>query len=216
MQRALAPKRLVAALEEDRGVAVLAHGRPEEAAVRAGALVEAVTAQLAQCPGCRVVAGVGRARSAPAELPDSADEAAQAARVASVVAELGPVGVWEHLGAYRTIERLAAPGGPAAAVPDALERLLGDGDAATLVPTLEAYLDSGGDAQSTSARLLDPPQQPLQPPAPDRGRGGRRPALRRRAAGAAPGPAAAAAGGPAVNVSGRSARGQRRTRACAA
>ena len=61
---------------------------------------------------------------------------------------------WDALGAYRTIGRLLAGAAPPAAVPESLGRLLADDDAATLVPTLETYLELGADAQAAASRVF--------------------------------------------------------------
>ena len=67
---------------------------------------------------------------------------------------LGDVVHWDALGAYRTIGRLLAGAAPPAAVPESLGRLLADDDAATLVATLETYLELGADAQAAASRVL--------------------------------------------------------------
>ena len=66
----------------------------------------------------------------------------------------GGVRLWERLGADRAIDDLRAGIRPADALPPALTRLLADPDAPTLVSTLEAYLDQGGDAQGTATVLF--------------------------------------------------------------
>ena len=132
---------------------VLAHEDPREPDRRATALHAAVAAALPVCAGCRAVVGVGRPRPEARELPAAHHEAARAARIAATVEGLGEVAHWDALGAYRTIGLLLAGPAAPADLPESLGRLLADDDAETLVPTLEAYLELGADAQAAAARV---------------------------------------------------------------
>jgi hypothetical protein len=74
------------------------------------------------------------------------DEPGPADRPSSPIG--GPFVRWERLGAYQLLAPLAGAPPPAP-----LRRLLDHPDAEPLVATLEAYLDSGGDARSAATAL---------------------------------------------------------------
>jgi hypothetical protein len=93
-------------------------------------------------------AGVGGARTEPAQAWRSWREAVQALRVADRVPELAPVAAWSDLGAYRLLTRL----------PEAeLRELAGEigylAEDPELAKTVESYLDRAGHVQETASAL---------------------------------------------------------------
>jgi hypothetical protein len=100
------------------------------------------------------VVGVSGARERLEEAGEAFAEAAAAADLGrpdeaspgSVIG--GPFVRWDRLGAYRLLAPLAG-----APLPPALQRLLDHPGAEALVATLEAYLDSAGDARAAAAAL---------------------------------------------------------------
>ncbi|WP_214410410.1 PucR family transcriptional regulator [Sphaerisporangium fuscum] len=100
----------------------------------------------AAAPGA--VAGVSAPHTGLAEAPDAYREALAAFRAAVGDPAIGPVAIWPEIGVYRFFgdraeRRPEASGGP-------LARLRERDPRGVLAATLEAYLDSGGDAQATA------------------------------------------------------------------
>jgi DNA-binding PucR family transcriptional regulator len=62
--------------------------------------------------------------------------------------------VFSELGSYRTIAVLARDSTPGELLPASIAQLLAGPEAATLVTTLETYLDCAGDAQAAAAALF--------------------------------------------------------------
>lgn len=91
------------------------------------------------------LAGVGGARTALEEAPDSRREARLAFRAALADPRLGPVARWDALGAYRLI----APSTP----PDPVLLPLLDEARAELLHTAETYLDHAGHVQRAASAL---------------------------------------------------------------
>ncbi|QEC49706.1 hypothetical protein FSW04_20420 [Baekduia soli] len=154
LRRAVAPHHLMTGAPSERAVAILAYEDPEEPRRRAATLAAAVADQTAQGAGCRVAVGVAGAHPRPAGLRAAHDEALRAARVALVDDARHPVALWDELGAYRTVTTLLGDRPPEAMLPEPLRRLLAGSDAATLVATLECYLEHGGDVQAAAAQLF--------------------------------------------------------------
>jgi hypothetical protein len=101
--------------------------------------------------GTRVVAGIGDPQPHLTGAVVSYRQALLAARVATAIPAVGDVTSWSRLGAYRALVQLP-PGERSDESVDPRLRALLDADAA-LAETIETYLDLGGDAARTAARL---------------------------------------------------------------
>lgn len=100
------------------------------------------------------VIGIGSTVPRLADAPRAYREANQAARIATLMPSMGPVAAWSQLGVYRMLAQPGVDGVDVATVHPGLVRLLDGPDAnPELVATLEAYLDSAGNAAATSAAL---------------------------------------------------------------
>jgi hypothetical protein len=148
VRRAVAPGTLIAHSERGQSTIVTAVDPMMSPADRAQAVIDA----LGGVPDS-FVAGVSAARSQAADLRPAYCEALNAVRVAAMYGR-GPVDSWDELGAWGIIARLVGSRQADALVPEAVHRLLADPDAATLVPTLEAYLEHGGDVQNAAKALF--------------------------------------------------------------
>lgn len=115
----------------------------------AGALAESVGTRT----DGRTVVGVGQARPRLCDARESLREAFAAARVAARVPDLGTVVRWSDLGIYRVLSRLSDEALTDVRVHPGLERLFADPACVPLLETLETYLDLGGNAPMTAARL---------------------------------------------------------------
>ena len=99
----------------------------------------------------RASVGVGEVASSLAAAAQSYQEARWAACVAGRVQESGPLARWRDLGVYQLFRGIDERG--ADVLPAAVKVLLDCPNAEMLLDTLEVYLDTGGDAQATAARL---------------------------------------------------------------
>jgi len=152
LRRGLAPHHLLVLVNGEQVVAVLACSGRGELEKRAAALAAAAAANLADTPGWEPLVGVGEERAAAAELAAAHREARLALRVGRAVGGFGPVVDVAALGAYRALAELLPDGAPPPRSAP-LERLLACGEAQSLVPTLERYLDLGGDARAAADAL---------------------------------------------------------------
>lgn len=142
-------------------VLVLAFEDPAEPARRAAGLLEACRRHLATSPpavarSVEVIVGVGGTRRSLVELAASYREARLAGDVGSRVPAIGadvPV-LWADLGAYRTLAALLGDRDAATLLPDSIDRLLAERDGLGLIETAEVYLDLGGDAKAAAAALF--------------------------------------------------------------
>ncbi|MFC4585672.1 PucR family transcriptional regulator [Sphaerisporangium corydalis] len=119
-------------------------GDPLTAVLAPAAQARSVATRVQEMYG--TAAGVGGAREDPGEAWRSWREATLALRAAQRVPRFAPVADWSALGAYRLLVRLsAAELADLAAEVSALD--------AELSRTVETYLDRGGQARETAARL---------------------------------------------------------------
>jgi sugar diacid utilization regulator len=153
LRRGLAPRRSLALVEGARAVFVLA-GTKAEIRSAAGRLLASARLELEQTAGAGVAIGVGGVRDSASELVESRREAELALRVARSATGHGPLAHWEDLEAYRLIAALIGTRDIGELLPGSLQALLADPDAQTLVPTVEAYLEHGGDAAATVGQLF--------------------------------------------------------------
>lgn len=153
LRRMLPPHRMLAALLNDQGAAILACPIGEDPRRRAETLRGLVAEACAPLGIERVVVGISGSGDVEG-LRDAYWQARDAAGLAETVASLGDLVGWDELGAYATMLRMRR-GGEAlpAAVPEPLWRLLRSPDADPLVETLEIYLESAADASATAARI---------------------------------------------------------------
>jgi hypothetical protein len=100
----------------------------------------------------RVVVGIGDPQEDLTGAHNAYRQARLAARIAALVPTVGDLAVWSSLGAYRAIASLPTTHTAVAAADPRLDRLLSAGDP-DVAETVETYLDLGGDAQATAARL---------------------------------------------------------------
>ncbi|SDI09609.1 PucR C-terminal helix-turn-helix domain-containing protein [Actinokineospora alba] len=136
--------------EADHEVLFLPTGKGDAVADRfAGLLAETVGTRTDGRP----VVGVGQPRPRLQDARDSLREAIAAARVAARVPELGTVVRWSGLGIYRVLSGLSDDALSEVRVHPGLERLFADHASLPLLETLETYLDLGGNAPMTAARL---------------------------------------------------------------
>jgi sugar diacid utilization regulator len=154
VRRGVAPRHLLLLVAGEQVIGVLALAVPDELERRGRALLDAVERNLADSPGWSAAVGVGGMRTSAAELHASHEEAQHALRLGRRVGGLGPLALWSALGAYRTLARLVDARDAAALLPESVTRLLGSSDAASLVETLECYLDHGGDARAAAEALF--------------------------------------------------------------
>lgn len=119
-------------------------GDPLTAALAPAAQARAVAVRLQGMYG--TAAGVGGPKDDPGEAWRSWREATLALRAARRVPEFAPVAAWADLGVHRLLLRL--PAADLADLAAEAESLPGE-----LALTVETYLDRGGQARDTAARL---------------------------------------------------------------
>lgn len=99
------------------------------------------------------VVGIGERHGTLTGAATSYRQASQAARVAEILPTLGDVVGFGDLGIYRTLAQLPPEELDMSALHPGLSALLSDATAASLVTTLECFLDLAGDVKATSAEL---------------------------------------------------------------
>lgn len=98
--------------------------------------------------------GLGDIVESLTDLAPAYDTAHHALMCAGLFADLGPVVDWSKVGMFRLVPDLArSPLGASALIPD-FDVLLDRPDFEPLARTVEAYLDSGCNAQTTSVDLM--------------------------------------------------------------
>jgi hypothetical protein len=145
-RRALPPHHVLTGVDADEATVILAGDDTEIAAALEARLVPLL-------PAGRSRIGVGGVCTSATELERAHREARLAALAAIRLPELGPVVRWSSLGAYRTLLPMIDSRPAPAIVPEPLLRLREADGAETLVPTLETYLETAGDAKATAAAL---------------------------------------------------------------
>ena len=98
--------------------------------------------------------GRGPAVSELGSVAGSYKAALDAIRIAAAIPEMGEIAAWDDLGAWKLLSLIPDGRQLRSTIHPGLSRLaeLRDGD--VLLQTLEAYLDSGGDAQRTASALF--------------------------------------------------------------
>ncbi len=154
LRREMDPGHLLVDLGPDQALCVLACGGGQELGRRLDGLRAAATHFLEQQPGWAPMIGASEPTGELAGLPAAARQARDALHVARAIGLSGPVVHWGDLGSYRTIATLLGGRDSDDFLPPSLRRLLGVSDAATLLATLESYLDHGGDARAAAGDLF--------------------------------------------------------------
>lgn len=154
MCRELSPRGVLAGMLGDQIVCVIG----AEDGKRLGSRRRLLAARLAGCLDRRCgdaeatfVAGAGSVVESLAGVAQSRVEADWACTVAGRIPDHGPIAMWEELGVYQL---LAGVADRPEQLPQSLRSLLESANGDMLIHTLEAYLDTGGDAQATAARLF--------------------------------------------------------------
>lgn len=157
-RRALATPHHLHLTRPDHGVFLV---DAEDPGVRAGGLPgfgarlrDRLLRALAPDPAWRVGVGIGAATDELAEAAGSYRQARLAARVAGIVPLHGPVASWDRLGVYRTLAQLPPEELTTEALHPGLVALLQTEGCATLVQTLECYLDRAGHVKATAEALV--------------------------------------------------------------
>jgi sugar diacid utilization regulator len=153
-RRSWAPRHLLSLVAGGQAVVVLAGCSAEELERMAAGLLTCAEVELADLEHATVMVGLGGPRAQLDGLPGSCHEAELAVRVARAATTHGPLATWSRLEAYRLVAELVDGRDAGAFVPDVLRELLADPDAETLVRTVEAYLEHGGDAAGAAAELF--------------------------------------------------------------
>ena len=143
-RRGLPPHYVLAGVDAEGGTVILIG---DDAEIAAG--LEASLLPLLPSGAARI--GVSSVRESAVELEQAYREARLAALAAARLRDLGPVARWNSLGVYRTLLAMVDGRDSPAIVPEPLLRLRAADGANTLLPTLEAYLETAGDAKATAA-----------------------------------------------------------------
>lgn len=154
LRREMDPGHVLVDLAPEQALCVLACGGAEEFERRVEGLRAAAIHHLESQPGWSPLIGVCEPVVELRDLPRAGFRAREALRIAEAIGLPGPIVRWESLGSYRTITGLLGTREVEEFLPDALRRLLADGDAGRLLGTLECYLDHGGDARAAAAELF--------------------------------------------------------------
>ncbi|MGI5129793.1 PucR family transcriptional regulator [Pseudonocardia sp. CA-107938] len=122
---------------------------------RLGGMVDALHRELvgSRAGEGAVHIGVGPVSPSLTSVVTSHDRAREAVTVARTIPEVGPVAFWEEIGIYRLLVQLPADVLTGSAVPNGILALSAADNGEMLMATLEAYLDSAGDAAVTARRL---------------------------------------------------------------
>jgi sugar diacid utilization regulator len=153
LRRGIGPRHQMAAVEGRGARVVLSAGSPTEIERHAAALLAAVDAELADVDGASATVGVSELMVSIGPLPAAAAQARRCARLGATMPGLGRLVLWSTLGVTRLLSELVGDRDPASLIPEPVRRLLADPDAASLVPTLEAYLEHAGDVAAAADEL---------------------------------------------------------------
>jgi sugar diacid utilization regulator len=148
------PRAVLRVVEQNHSVLLVPLPRSGdlEAARSAAARLRRVYLNAAHSRVTAVVAGISDPQLELVEVHSAYRQAKLAARVAEALPELGPVAEWSRLGAFRALVSIPSDQVGQLALDPVLKSIVDAGDP-SLLPTLEAYLDSGCDVKDTSAFL---------------------------------------------------------------
>jgi hypothetical protein len=150
--RAIPLRHQLTAVSGARARIVVAAARPADIAAHGGRLLAVVRAEIADLPAS-VRVGVGDAVDRLDLLPSSLESAELALRIGRMLPQLGPLVASSELGVMRLIGNLLGQRDPGELLPPSLRSLMAEHDADTLLTTLEAYLEHGGDVAEAAAEL---------------------------------------------------------------
>lgn len=153
LRRGIGPRHQMAVIEEHGARVVLSAGSAAEIRRHAAGLLTATETELADVDGASVVVGVSDLLASIDALPAAAAQARRAAQLGASMPDLGRLVLWSDLGVMRLLGELVGDRDPVTLIPDPLRRLLADPDAASLIHTLEAYLEHAGDVAAAAAEL---------------------------------------------------------------
>jgi sugar diacid utilization regulator len=153
VRRGSPPRHVLLHLAGDEVIGTLACEGQETAERRAQALAAAAEVHLADVAGWSPIVACGAQQEAVGGLGDAYREARQALQIARALGRRGVV-TWDSLEVFRTLAALLDERDPRAFLGDAFERLLAASEAATLLDTLERYLDHAADARAAAADLF--------------------------------------------------------------
>jgi len=154
LRRSAAPGHVLAVSAGDAAITIVAVDEDSGLERKLDQLLDFARHTLADASHWSPIVGVSGPYTSLARSRRAFDEARRALTVAAVEPAFAPIARWDALGAFRTVLQLLGDGDPADAVPASLNALLDAPDADTLVPTLAAWLDNGGDAKRTAEELF--------------------------------------------------------------
>ena len=152
MRGTVARDHFISTTAGNEAIGVLAVASPRELDTFLSTLLDRLQDRFGHESTVRPIVGVGDTVASVAELPASLEQARRSADVACRVERFAPLARWSSLGSYGTVARLL-DGQERRRSPASLRRLEQDPAADVLLPTLEAYLDHGGDPAATAAAL---------------------------------------------------------------
>ncbi len=154
VRRRLTPRRSLHVVESDRALILIA---PDDPAVRALGITPFArslqTELRSAAPDERVIVGVGGPVGGLGAARASLRQALRAAALTAATTRFGDVACWPDLGVYRLLAELPEDARDPATLVPGLRTLLSGPRTASLVETLECYLDNAGDAGRTAAAL---------------------------------------------------------------
>ncbi|HEX4033799.1 MAG TPA: helix-turn-helix domain-containing protein [Solirubrobacteraceae bacterium] len=153
VRRGSPPRHVLLHLAGDEVIGALACEGPDTAERRAQALAAAAGAHLADMADWSPIVACGAQQRAAGGLGDAYREARQALQIARALGRQGVV-TWESLEVFRTLAALLGERDPREFLGAAFERLLAAPESATLLDTLERYLDHAADARAAAADLF--------------------------------------------------------------
>jgi sugar diacid utilization regulator len=151
LRRAVAPHHLLVLVDGGEVIVVLALTTSDELTRRAEGIVAAIRST--EPSGWRPLVGVSEERATIEGVGAAYQQARTAARVSAAIGSGQTIARWDDLGAYRTVAGMVGDRDPGTMIPASFARLLASGEAASLIETLERYLDQGGDARAAAEQL---------------------------------------------------------------
>jgi sugar diacid utilization regulator len=165
----LVQARIAAAVEHERRFAgpgeflVLVHGErvlalmgvnvEQDALTHAERVAARAEHNLSGARGHRAVAGISAIGQRLDDLPAARREAELTAAVCARIHNPPSVALWDELGASRILAQVVDVADPSSLLPESFRALIAHPDSGSLVPTLEAFLEAGGDARGAAERL---------------------------------------------------------------
>jgi PucR C-terminal helix-turn-helix domain/GGDEF-like domain len=136
-----------------RGALIVGIAAQRVAAIETRRIAERIIADLRGSAGERWLLGVGPPVAGLVDAFVSYEAALDAIAIARARPASAEVAIWNELGSWAMLSRIPPDELARRALHPGVAKLAQLRDGATLVATLEAYLDNGGDAQATAAEL---------------------------------------------------------------